>query len=103
MKARSNSRYRKKPHRTVEVARPLVRQKLCILGPERSEVARQEIRKLLLAGFVREIAYPKWLSNIVMVKKTVDGWRMCVDFTNLNLACPKDSYTLLSINTLVDI
>ena len=37
-----------------------------------------------------------------MVKKSNGKWRMCVDFTNLNKACPKDSYPLPRINILVD-
>ena len=39
---------------------------------------------------------------MVMVKKANGKWRMCVDFTNLNKACPKDSYPLPRIGTLVD-
>ena len=37
-----------------------------------------------------------------MVKKPNGKWRMCVDFTDLNRACPKDSYPLPRIDTLVD-
>ena len=37
-----------------------------------------------------------------MVKKANRNWRMCVDFTDLNKACPKDSYPLPRIDTLVD-
>ena len=46
--------------------------------------------------------YPEWLANVVMVKKANGKWRMCVNFTNLNKACPKDSYPLLWIDALVD-
>ena len=46
--------------------------------------------------------YPDWLANVVMVKKANGKWRMCVDFTNLNKACPKDSYPLPRIDQLVD-
>ena len=46
--------------------------------------------------------YPDWLANVVMVKKANGKWRMYVDFTDLNRACPKDSYPLLRIDTLVD-
>ena len=38
--------------------------------------------------------YPEWLANVVMVKKANGKWRMCVDFTDLNKACPKDSFPL---------
>ena len=54
------------------------------------------------AGHIREIQYPKWLANVVLVKKGNGKWRMCVDFTDLNKACPKDSYPLPSIDALVD-
>ena len=46
--------------------------------------------------------YPDWLANVVIVKKANGKWKMCVDFTNLNKACPKDSYPLPRIDTLVD-
>ena len=56
----------------------------------------------MTAGFIREVYYPKWLANVVMVKKSNGKWRMCVDFTNLNCACPKDSFPLPRIDQLVD-
>ena len=46
--------------------------------------------------------YPKWLANVVLVKKANGKWRMCVDFTDLNRACPKDSFPLPRIDQLVD-
>jgi len=58
--------------------------------------------KLPKAVFIRDVPYTTWLANVVMVKKSSGKWRMCVDFTDLNRACPKDSYLLLSINQLVD-
>jgi len=65
-------------------------------------VIRQETKKLLDVGHIREIQSPERLANVVMVKKANGKWRMCVDFTDLNKACPKDSYPLSSINALVD-
>jgi len=56
----------------------------------------------LSAAHIREIQYPEWLANVVLVKKANGKWRMCIDFTNLNKACPKDSYPLTSIDALVD-
>ena len=53
-------------------------------------------------NFIREVYYLDWLANMVMVKKASGKWRMCVDFTNLNKACPKDSYPLLRVYVLVD-
>ena len=62
----------------------------------------KEVRKLLEADFIREVYYPDWLANIVMVKKANGKWRMYVDFIDLNKACPKDSYPLPQLDTLVD-
>jgi len=56
----------------------------------------------LKAGHNKEIQYPEWLANVVLVKKASGKWRMCVDFTDLNKAGPKDSYPLPSIDALVD-
>jgi len=61
------------------------------------QVIREETDKLLKAGHIREIQYPEWLANVVLVKKASGKWRMCVDFTDLNKACAKDSYPLPSI------
>ena len=51
---------------------------------------------------MKEVYYPTWLANPVLVKKEENAWRMCVDFTDLNKACPKDCYTLPRIDQLVD-
>ena len=61
-----------------------------------------EVNKLLAAGFIREVYYPDWLANIVLVKKENGKLRMCVGFTNLNKACSKDSFPLSRIDQLVD-
>ena len=61
-----------------------------------------EVKKLLNIGFIKEVPHTTWLANVVMAKKANGNWRMCVDFTNLNKACPKDSYPLSSIDNLVD-
>ena len=53
-----------------------------------------EVNKLLAAGFIREVYYPDWLANIVLVKKANGKWKMCMDFIDLNKACLKDSFTL---------
>ncbi|XP_027916049.1 uncharacterized protein LOC114175492 [Vigna unguiculata] len=72
------------------------------LNDEKGKAATEEIKKLKEAEHIREIQYPDWLTNVVMVKKANGKWRMCVDFTDLNLACPKDSYPLPNIDVLVD-
>ena len=57
---------------------------------------------MLEVDFIREVFYPDWLVNVVMVKKSNGKWRMCVDFTDMNKACPKDSFPLPRIDQLVD-
>ena len=79
-----------------------VRQKKRVFALERDNAIKEEVQKLTLAKFIREVYYPDWLANVVMVKKANGKWRMCVDFTDLNKACPKDSYPLPRIDQLVD-
>ena len=79
-----------------------VRQKKRVFAPERDNAIREEVQNLTLAKFIREVYYLDWLVNVVMVKKANEKWRMCVDFTDLNRACPKDSYPLPRIDQLVD-
>ena len=79
-----------------------VRQKKRVLAPKRDNAIKEEVQKLTLAKFIREVYYPDWLANVVMVKKAKGKWRMCVDFTNLNKVCPKDNYLLPCIDQLVD-
>ncbi|RDY14738.1 hypothetical protein CR513_00140, partial [Mucuna pruriens] len=71
-------------------------------GEEKRRAAWDETNKLLVASFIREVQYPTWLANVVMVKKTNSKWRMCANYTDLNKACPKDPYPLPSIDRLVD-
>ena len=69
---------------------------------KRDKAIAEEVRKLLEAGFIQEVYYPDWLANVVMVKKSNGKWRMYINFTDPNRACPKDSYPLPRIDTLVD-
>ncbi|KAM2187963.1 hypothetical protein FF1_029878 [Malus domestica] len=71
----------------------------------RSELIPQieaEIDKLIEACFIREVQYPKWISNIVIVLKKSGQIRVYVDFRDLNDACPKDDFPLLIIEIIVD-
>lgn len=53
-------------------------------------------------GFIREVHFLEWLSNSVVVQKKNGKWRVYIDFTNLNKACPKDIFPLPKINQMVD-
>ena len=82
--------------------RPIV-QKRRKLAPERATTVLEEVGRLLIWGAIREIQYPVWLSNTVVVKKKNGKWRVCIDFTDLNKACPKDPFPLPRIDQLVDL
>jgi ribonuclease HI len=71
-------------------------------SPEKAEAAEIAVKDLLEANFISEARYSTWLSNVVLVKKSNGKWRMCVDYTDLNRACPKDVYPLPCIDRLVD-
>ena len=62
----------------------------------------EEVDKLLKVGFIREVNYPNWISNVVFIKKVNGKWRMCINFKKLKKAYPKDSYPLPRIDQLVD-
>ena len=78
------------------------RQPLQRPSSEHVEAVKSEVTKLKQARAIKEIFYPQWLSNTVVVKKNTGKWRVCVDFTNLNRACPKDPFPMTRIDQLVD-
>ena len=79
-----------------------VKQKRRSFAPERQKAINEEVSKLLQAGAIREVEYPEWLANVVLVKKAKGKWRLCIDFTDINKACPKDSFPLPRIDLIVD-
>ncbi|KAL0420377.1 UNVERIFIED_CONTAM: hypothetical protein Slati_3060600, partial [Sesamum latifolium] len=85
-----------------ETLRGESKQKKRYFGPEKDKIIQAEIDKLVAAGHVEEIQYPEWLSNVVLVPKPGGKWRVCIDFRDLNKACPKDFYPLPRIDQLVD-
>ncbi|GKU99702.1 hypothetical protein SLEP1_g12506 [Rubroshorea leprosula] len=99
------------PERTVKLTvhklstdptkRPMI-QKHRLFGPKKQATIDEEIQKLLQAGFIRRVEYSEWVTNLVLVKKPNGKWRMCIDFTNLNEACPKDPHPLPNVEKLVE-
>ena len=63
---------------------------------------KDEVVKFKHAGAIKEVFYPEWLTNTVVVKKKNGKWWVCVDFTNLNKAYPKDPSPMSRIDQLVD-
>jgi hypothetical protein len=79
------------------------KQRLRKMSDEKMEAAKAEVHRLLEANFIEPVAYPMWLANVVMVQKKSGKWRMCIDFTSLNKAYPKDNFPLPRIDKIVDI
>ena len=79
-----------------------VRRRGSLLLTERDNAVKEEVQKLTTAQFIWEVYYLDWLANVVMVKKANSKWRIYVNFTDLNKACPEDSYHLPCIDQLVD-
>jgi hypothetical protein len=79
-----------------------VKQHLRRFNNDKCKAIDEEILKLLSAGFIREVYHPEWLANPILVKKKNKKWRMCVDYTSLNKACPKNPFPLPRIDQVVD-
>ena len=77
-------------------------QKRYKFNPKRSTTINDEVSKLLKGKFIKKAHYPEWLANVVMVKKANGKWRICINYTYLNKACPKDSLPLPRIDQLMD-
>jgi hypothetical protein len=60
------------------------------------------VQRLLDSRFIREVRYPQWLANIMMVRKKNRKWKMCTDFTDLNKCYPKDDFPLTRIDQIID-
>ena len=72
------------------------------LSKEHVEAIKYEVTKFRQAGAIKEVFYPQWLTNTVVVKMKIGKCRVCVDFTNLNRACSKDPFLMSRIDQLVD-
>ncbi|GJZ77317.1 reverse transcriptase domain-containing protein [Tanacetum coccineum] len=73
-------------------------QKKRSIASDRRKVVKKEVDEWLKAGIVKRVRYPTWVANPVLVKKVDGSWRMCIDFKDLNKACPKD----LNLEAYVD-
>ena len=74
------------------------KQRLHRFDDERRRAIGEEVTKLLAAGFIKEVYHSNWLANPVLIKKKIEKWRMCVDYTGLNKVCPKDHFPLPRID-----
>ncbi|GJT87703.1 reverse transcriptase domain-containing protein [Tanacetum coccineum] len=71
-----------------------VKQKKKSLAPKRNQAIHIQVKELTHANILREVKYQTWVSNPVIVKKADRRWKLCVDFTDINKACPKEHHPL---------
>jgi len=79
-----------------------VKQRLRHFNEEKHRIIGEEVHKLLVARFIKEVLHSEWLANLVLVKKKNRKMRICVDYTSLNKACPKVPFPLPRIDEIVD-
>ena len=79
-----------------------IQQRQQVFAPKCNRVIMDEVDKFLVASFIQEVYYPDWLAKVILVKKANRKWRMCMNFTDLNSTCPKDSFPLPRIDQLVN-
>ncbi|CAL2264985.1 unnamed protein product [Prunus armeniaca] len=87
---------------SIEPVIRLIRPKLRAYDPERYEAMKIKVKKLHGIGFIREVDYPSWLANVVLVRKLKADWCICVDYTNFNRAYSRYNFPLPQIDQLVD-
>jgi hypothetical protein len=80
-----------------------VKQGLRCFNQEKHQAMNEELSRLLDTSFVKEVQHPDWIANLVLVPKKNGEWRMCVDYTSLNKACPKDLFPIPCIDQVVDL
>ena len=80
----------------------LIKKKVCRMRPEWADKIREEVKKQKEVRLLEVVKYPKWLANIVPVPKKDGKVHMCVDYRDLNKACPKDDFLLPHIDVLVN-
>src|SRR4051812_38344140 len=89
-------------HQNIDPKMKPIKQFLRRFNDERRYVMGEEVAQLLAAGFIIEVFHPNWLANPVLVLKKNRTCRMCVDYTDLNKACPKDPFALPRIDQIIE-
>src|SRR4051812_2468848 len=89
-------------HLNIEPNQKPVKKFLRRFNDERRDAIGEEIVRLLAAGFIMEVFHPEWLANLVLVLKKKGTWRMLIDYTELNKACPKDPFALPLTDQIID-
>lgn len=79
-----------------------IKQKMRHFEEQHNKIIEKELEKLLKIGLIEKFQFPRWSVNVVLVPEPGNKWRMCIDFWDLNKACPKDHYPLPRIDQLLD-
>ena len=72
------------------------------MNPKLRDIVKEEIQKLLEAGFIYPISDSEWVSPLVIVPKKNGKLRICVDYRELNKATQKDHFPLTFIDQVLD-
>ena len=70
--------------------------------PNIMEAIEVKVHKLIAWGFIREEQHPDWVTNIVPVLKKNEKIWICIDYHDLNTACPKDEFSLPITDVMID-
>jgi len=79
-----------------------IKQKLRRMRTEWLLKIKEEVTKQLMVRFIKPVHQAKWIANVVLVPKKDRKVRMCMDFRDLNKACPNDDFPLPHLYVLVD-
>lgn len=80
----------------------LVHQRLRSVNPRKATTIKVEVEKLLKAGFIYPVPLTNWVSNPIHVDKKQGTIQVCIEFRDLNKACPKDNYPTPFIDQIID-
>jgi hypothetical protein len=80
----------------------LIRQLLRAVNPRKAPAIKAEVEKLLNAGFIYPVPLIEWVSNPVPVNKKQGTIHVCMDFHDLNKACPKDNFPTPFIDQILN-
>ena len=86
----------------VDLSFPPKKQKPKRSAREHVEAVKLEVKRLKEVGVIKEVFFPEWLANTVVVRKKNGKWRVCVDFMDLNRACLKELFPMPKVDQLVD-
>lgn len=67
-----------------------VKKKKHVQGGDKNITISAKLSKLTKVGILREAIFPTWIANLVMVNMHDGTWRMCIDYSDLNMICPND-------------